>query len=115
MTRLYNTISVHFYHKSFKNRIETLIQSCDSWQQTKLPGIGNGQLPPQDALTAPWFEVSIDLIGPWQVTIGPCVLSFQALTCIDTMTNLAEVIHINNKSSALISMLFKNNWLAQYP
>ena len=27
MTRLYNTISVHFYHKSLKNRIETFIQS----------------------------------------------------------------------------------------
>ena len=25
MTRLYNTISVHFYHKSLKNRIETFI------------------------------------------------------------------------------------------
>ena len=71
MTRLYNTISVHFYHKSLKSRIETFIQSCDTCQCTKLPGIGYGQLPPQDALIAPWFEVAIDLIGPWQVTIGP--------------------------------------------
>ena len=31
------------------------------------------------------------------------------------MTHLAEIIHINNKSSAHISMLFENNWLAQYP
>ena len=115
MTRFYNTISVHFYHKLLKNRIETFIQSCDTCQQTKLPGIGYGQLPPQDALIAPWFEVAIDLIGPWQVTIGPQVLSFQALTCIDTVTNLAEVPHINNKTSAHISMLFKNNWLARYP
>ena len=60
MTRLYNTISVHFYHKSLKNRIETFIQSCDLCQRTKLPGLGYGQLPPQDALIAPWFEVDID-------------------------------------------------------
>ena len=56
-----------------------------------------GQLPPQDALIPPWFEVAIDLIGPWQATISPQVLTFQALTCIDTVTNLAEVIRINNK------------------
>ena len=31
------------------------------------------------------------------------------------MKNLAEVIYINNKSSAHISMLFENNWLAWYP
>ena len=77
MTRLYNTISVHFYHKSLKNRIETFIQSCDTCQQTKLPGIGYAQLPPRDALIAPWFAVDIDLIGPWQIPIGPRVLSFK--------------------------------------
>jgi hypothetical protein len=31
------------------------------------------------------------------------------------VTNLAEDICINNKSSAHISILFKNNWLAWYP
>ena len=56
MTRLYKTISVHFYHKSLKNRIEIYIQSCDTCQQTKLPGIGYGQLPPRDALIAPWLK-----------------------------------------------------------
>ena len=59
ITRLYNTISVHFYHKSLKNRIETFIQSCDFCQQTKLPGIGYGQLPPQDALIAQWLLQTI--------------------------------------------------------
>ena len=115
MRRLYDTISVHFYHQSLKNRIEIFVQSCDKCQHAKLPGICYGHLPPQDALIAPWYEAAIDLIGPWQVTIGPQILSFQALTCIDTVTNLAKVIHINNKSSKHIWMLFENNWLAQYP
>ena len=88
---------------------------CNTCQHTKLPGIGHGHLPPQDALIAPWYEVAIDLIGPWQLTIGSQILSFQALACIDTVTNLAEVICINNKSSKHISMLFENNWLARYP
>ena len=46
MTRLYNTISVHFYHKLLKERIETFIQLCDTGQRTKLPGIGYSQLLP---------------------------------------------------------------------
>ena len=67
MTRLYNTISVHFYHTILKCRIESIIQSCDVFERTKLSGPGYGQLPPRDALVAPWFEVAVDLIGPWNV------------------------------------------------
>ena len=115
MTRLCNTISIHFYHQSLKSRIETFIQSCNTCQCTKSKGIGCSHLPPRDALIAPWFEVAVDLIGPWKVTIGLREFSFQALTCIDTVTNLAEIICINNKTSTHISMLFENNWLARYP
>ena len=38
-----------------------------------------------------------------------------SINLIDTVTNLAEIIRINNKTSAHISMLFENNWLARYP
>ena len=58
-------------------------------------------------VVAPWLEVAIDLIGPWQVKIGTRVLLFQVLTCIDTVTNLAEVICIDNQSSVHISMFFR--------
>jgi hypothetical protein len=71
--------------------------------------MGYGYLPPREALVAPWIEVAVDLIGPWQVNIATRILLFQALTCIDTVTNLAEVVCIDNKSSVHISMLFKNN------
>ena len=53
MTRLYDTISVHFYHPTLKSKIEAFIQSCDICQRAKLPGIGHGHLPPRDALIAP--------------------------------------------------------------
>ena len=109
MTRLYNTILAHFYYQSLKISVETYIQSCDTCQCTKLPGMGYNHLPPQDTLIAPWFDVAIDLIRPWQIIIGHQVFSFQALTCIDTVTNVAEIIWINNKSSKHISMLFENN------
>jgi hypothetical protein len=100
---------------SLKLRIETFIQSCDVYQRTKLSGLGYSQLPPCDTLMGPWFEVAIDLIGPWNDTISSRVFTFQALACIDTVTNLAEVIRIDNKSSVHISMLFENNLLARYP
>ena len=47
--------------------------------------------------------------------MGSREFSFQALTCIDTVMNLTEIIRINNKTSTHISMLFENNWLATYP
>ena len=115
MTRFYNTISVKFFNLSLNCRIEVVIQYCDKCQRTKLSGTGYGHLPPCEALIAPLFEVAIDLIGPWNVTICSRVFTFQALTCIDKVTNLAEVICIENKTSVHIIMLFENNWLAQYP
>jgi Integrase zinc binding domain len=62
MTRLYNTISVHFYHSSLKCRIETLIQSCDICQRNKVTGMGYGHLSPHEVLVALWLEVALDLI-----------------------------------------------------
>ena len=115
MTRLYNTISVHFNHLSLNHRIENIIQSCDICQRTKLPGPGYGLLPPHEALITPWFEVAVDLIRPLNITINARIFMLQALTCIDTVNNLAEVIQIENKTSTHISMLFENNWLARYP
>ena len=84
-------------------------------QKAKLPGPGYGHLPPCNALSTPWLEVAIDLIGPWFIQVNSQELVFHALTCIDTVTNLAEVICIENKTSAHISMLFENQWLSQYP
>ena len=40
-------------------------------ESSRESGLGYSQLPPRDALIAPWFEVANDLIEPWQVTIGP--------------------------------------------
>ena len=71
--------------------------------------------PPCNALTTPWLEVPVDLIGPWSVKVNLQELVFHALTCIDTVSNLAEVICIENKTAAHISILFENHWLSRYP
>ena len=77
--------------------------------------MGYGHLSPHEASVAHWFEVAVDLIGPWQVDIDTWALLFPVFTCIDKVTNLAEVICIDIKSSVHISMPFENNWLTRYP
>ena len=42
-------------------------------------------------------------------------ITFQALTIIDTVTNLLEIIWINNKTSENVAQQFSNCWLARYP
>ena len=42
-------------------------------------------------------------------------LEFKALTCIDPVTNLAEAIRINNKTSRHIADQFQSYWLSRYP
>ena len=61
------------------------------------------------------MEVAVDLIGPWFIKVNLQELVFHALTCIDMVTNLPEVICIENKTSAHMSILFENHWLARYP
>ena len=63
----------------------------------------------------PWNEVAVDLIGPWKVKLGGKDLEFNALTCIDPVTNLVEIIRINNKEAHHVAQQFENVWLSRYP
>ena len=47
--------------------------------------------------------------------MGGNKLVFKALTIIDPVTNLIEIIGIENKTSANIAQLLSNMWLARYP
>ena len=81
----------------------------------KLSGHGYGLLPEREVRAAPWEEVAIDLIGPWTVKVNGCKVEFNALTCIDTASNLVELVHIDNKTSLYILNKFMQSWLARYP
>jgi hypothetical protein len=63
----------------------------------------------------PWYEVAVDLIGPWTLQVHGQEIAFWALTCIDTVSNLVEVVRIENKSAAHVGMMFENLWLSRYP
>jgi hypothetical protein len=81
----------------------------------KLEGCGYGLLPKQEVWIAPWEEVPIDLIGQWKVKVNGQPVKFNALTCIDTASNLVELIRIDNKTAKHIPDKFTQSWLCQYP
>ena len=113
--RLYDTMALHFYNPKLKNRIEELVSKCDACQRQKLVGRGHGAVAPREAALLPWREIAVDLIGPWTLQVGSHALEFTALTMIDMVTNLVEIVRLQNKSSAHVALQFENNWLARYP
>ena len=47
------------------------------------PGHGT----PRHAEIAPWNEMWINLIGPWEIVVNGNICELKALTCIDPVTN----------------------------
>jgi hypothetical protein len=60
-------------------------------------------------------EVTIDFIGPWKVKVNGQLVEFNALTCIDTASNLVELIHVDHKTAKHICDKFTQSWMCQYP
>ena len=54
------------------------------------------------------------MIGPWKNVINNFEYQSRAVTCIDTVINLPEVIPIDNAESQIEANTFKDNWLSQY-
>ena len=115
-TRLFETISALFYHgERLKDTVETTVRRCPICQDAKLPPRGVGELATREAILAPWEEVHVDCIGPWTLDFQGREVTIDALTCIDPVSNLVELLRVDNKTAAHVAMKFENNWLARYP
>jgi hypothetical protein len=57
----------------------------------------------------------VGLIGPWEVQVHGNPYEFSALTVIDTVTNLVELVRIDDKTSDNATRKYAQCWLAQYP
>mmetsp|Transcript_1731 Transcript_1731/g.3813 ORF Transcript_1731/g.3813 Transcript_1731/m.3813 type:complete len:465 (+) Transcript_1731:801-2195(+) len=112
-TSLYNTIVRRFYAPGLKRKVEAL--RCEVCQINKSVNMQYGHLPERHADLVPWFSVAVDLIGPWKIMVNGIEIEFNALTCIDPVTNLTELARIENKTSAHVSNVFENLWLSRYP
>ena len=77
-----------------------------------------GQLAPRIAIVAPWEEVHVDFIGNWRFEVSKSVvLNLHALTMIDTVTNLLEIMRLPQAApnAETVMRVFENTWLSRYP
>ena len=60
--------------------------------------------------------MGVDLVGPWTVNVRTgSSYAFMAFTCIDRVTGLAELIHIEYKTSMHVAAKFDECWISRYP
>ena len=111
--RLRDMLKQHYHRPTLRRHIDNL--KCQDCQRYKIPGRGFGLLPEREVRIAPWEEVAIDLIGPWTIKVNGRQVEFNALTCIDTVSNLVELIRVDNKTSAHVRDKFTQCWLCRYP
>jgi hypothetical protein len=61
-------LNQHYHHPKLCYHIDKLkFKDC---QKYKFAGRGYGLLPKQEVWIAPWEEVAINLIGPWNVKVN---------------------------------------------
>ena len=113
--RVYDSIRARFHHPKLKAMVEEVRKDCQVCRKYKLQGPGYGELSSRQVTVAPWEEVHIDLIGPWRVPMHGREVEFNALTCIDPVTNLVEIVRIDRKTAQHIAQKFENSWLSRYP
>ena len=103
---------IRYFHPKPRQEIENL--HCDACQKYKVDSWNYGLLPPRDVQIAPWEQVAVDLIVTWTVqTRTGRIYGFSALTSIDRVTGLAELIRIDNKTSDHIVAKFMESWLSR--
>ena len=110
-------IGINFKIKIFHPKLRHLVKTfkCDLCQRHKLPWKGYGLLPERDISTQPFQEVAVDLIIPWSVKVGKQNVAFMTLTIIDPVTNLTELVRVDNKTAKHVSKKFAYTWLTRYP
>jgi transposase InsO family protein len=112
-TRLLNTLNMRYHHQYLRRTITNF--NCEACQFHKVGGRPYGHLGARDVDGTPWREVCVDLIGPWTVQVHGRVYEFDALTSIDPVTNLTEIIQVQEKSSEHIATKFFLSWVTRYP
>ena len=99
-----------------KQMIIEVVRKCTYCQKYKTAYWQFGHLPPNNIQQlSPWDEVHVDMIYPWKVTINKFEYQFRAITCIDAIINLSEVIPVENTKSQTVTNTFEDHWLSRYP
>ena len=110
---LHAQISTHYYHHDLWCLIDNY--HCDHCQRNKLDGKRYGHLPECKIRSIPFEECVVDLIGHWTIQVQEKPYEFNALTMIDTVSNLVELVRIDDKTLATIARKKTHIWLSRYP
>jgi hypothetical protein len=103
------------YSPLLRKTVEAVVLPCAHCQHYKNVQRGHGATAPREADILPWNQVAVDTIGPWVLKVQNRQERFYALTIIDMVTNLAEIVRLQNRTSAHAATVFINTWLARYP
>jgi hypothetical protein len=90
--KLYGQLQQRYYHRDLRQMVDNL--NCDFCQRNKKDGKGCGFLPEHEVQSIPFEGCAMDLIGPWKVQVHGKPYQFEALTVMDTVTNLVELVRL---------------------
>ena len=125
--RLAATLKQVSIWRGMVSQARKLCRECSACQKFKKRSTKYGQLAPKEVESLePWHTVCVDLIGTYHITAGVrqtdgsikrCDLSLLCMTFIDPATGWFEIaeVPIVDQSSARISKIFDEVWLARYP
>ncbi len=118
------TVKENFYWPGMDATIDAVVCACAVCQKCKITAVKKyGKIPlPTHRNYAPWKEVHVDLIGPWDVRYNSTsipgkttVEKIQALTIITKATGWPEFVAIRNKTSYHIAILFERRMALLLP
>ena len=96
--------------------ITEFVKKCDYCQRFNKQTQEYGHVPTKQVEHLyPWDKVCVDIICPWTVKINRFECQFRALTCIDFIICLPEVIPVENATLHTAAEAFKDQWLSIYP
>jgi hypothetical protein len=110
--RLYQHIHQQYYNCDLRRLVDNF--KCIYCQRNKSDSKGYGFLPECKVRLISFEECAMDLIGPWTLQVRGNQYKFEALSVIDTVTNLVELIRINDKRSKTVARKFTQGWLMHY-
>ena len=112
---LYDTISNRFYLKGLNELCKSFVCPIHCDASKTIGGKEHGKLQAKTARLVLWDEVHVDCIGPWTITASDrAEYKFNALTCIDPVTNLVDIIRLNgsNPKAGYCGQHFEICWLS---
>ena len=117
MVKLEATVRRHFWHPKIRDEVTQQLTRCDTCKTMKKGAPRDGQLAPRDVPFTPWSEVHCDLIGPWEYKVKGIKkpIKLRALTMIDPVTNLVEIVRVGGTTSKENTSAFERTWLCRYP